>query len=101
MELAAEIDAFETDEASLINLSTVHSAKGLEYDTVIVIDCVKGEFPSGEGKGENALREERRLMYVAMTRAKSELVIAYPSRCGNLVFEPGSFVRELEEECGY
>ncbi len=99
--LVSEIDAFETDGPSLVNLSTVHSAKGLEYDTVIVIDCVKGEFPSGEGKGENAMREERRLMYVAMTRAKSELVIAYPSRCGNLIFEAGSFVRELEEDCGY
>ncbi|MDO5718433.1 MAG: ATP-dependent helicase [Tissierellia bacterium] len=62
-------------------LSTIHSAKGLEYDSVYLIDLVQGEFPSKKSTDidprgvEPGIEEERRLFYVAMTRAKSNLCL--------------------------
>ena len=60
--------------------STVHSSKGLEYDVVFIIDVVKGEFPGRGSTTGAALEEERRLFYVAMTRAKKYLYVLYPER---------------------
>lgn len=72
-----------------VHLSTIHSAKGLEYDSVFILDLYKGEFP--KSGGEEELQEERRLFYVAMTRAKKALYCMYPSkRCGKTL-EPGEF----------
>ena len=66
------------DEDYLV-LSTVHSAKGMEWDSVYVLNVVDGSFPNefAAGKAE-ALEEERRLLYVAMTRARDELVLIQP-----------------------
>lgn len=61
-----------------VELSTVHSSKGLEYDAVFLMDIVKGEFPGRKAEQGKALEEERRLFYVAMTRAKELLYILYP-----------------------
>ena len=97
---AAAIDEFgDARDGTGVFMSTIHSAKGLEYDTVIIIDCVKGEIPFGSPSGD-ALSEERRLMYVAMTRAGSELYVTYPRRCGKLEFMPGEFLDELKEVLG-
>ena len=66
------------DEDFLI-LSTVHSAKGMEWNTVYVINVVDGSFPSEFSTGKPELiEEERRLLYVAMTRAKDELHLCVP-----------------------
>lgn len=59
-------------------LSTVHSAKGLEWDTVFIIHLVDGKFPSTQSKFADDLEEERRLLYVAATRAKKNLFFVYP-----------------------
>jgi DNA helicase II / ATP-dependent DNA helicase PcrA len=60
-------------------LSTCHSAKGKEWKAVFVIWCVDGWFPSTRSLGDDEeLEEERRLMYVAMTRAKDHLMVTYP-----------------------
>ena len=60
-------------------LSTAHSSKGKEWDAVFVIWAVDGWFPSSRALGDDdELEEERRLMYVAMTRARNELAIVYP-----------------------
>jgi DNA helicase-2/ATP-dependent DNA helicase PcrA len=60
-------------------LSTVHSAKGKEWDAVFVIWAVDGFFPSSRSLGdEDELDEERRLMYVAMTRARDHLAVVHP-----------------------
>jgi DNA helicase II / ATP-dependent DNA helicase PcrA len=68
------------DEDYLI-LSTVHSAKGQEWTSVFVLNVVDGCMPSDLGAGECAeLEEERRLLYVAMTRAKDELHLMVPQR---------------------
>ncbi len=68
------------DEDYLV-LSTIHSAKGMEWDTVFVLNVVDGSFPSefATGKAE-LIDEERRLLYVAMTRAKNELSLIVPLR---------------------
>ena len=68
-----------TEEEERLKLSTVHQAKGLEFDVVFVIMLCEGMFPSGRSldsiEGEE---EERRLFYVAVTRAKNELYLSYP-----------------------
>lgn len=66
------------DEDFLV-LSTVHSAKGMEWDTVYVLNVVDGSFPSEFATGRAELiEEERRLLYVAMTRARNELQLCVP-----------------------
>jgi DNA helicase II / ATP-dependent DNA helicase PcrA len=68
----------DSDDDALV-ISTVHSAKGKEWDAVFVIWAVDGWFPSSRSLGdEDQLEEERRLMYVAMTRARNHLAVTYP-----------------------
>jgi DNA helicase-2/ATP-dependent DNA helicase PcrA len=65
------------DEA--LTISTIHSAKGLEWDSVFIIGAVDGRFPSAYSfNSEEEMDEELRLMYVATTRAKNNLFITYP-----------------------
>ena len=66
------------DEDFLV-LSTIHSAKGMEWDTVFVLNVVDGSFPSefSTGKAE-LIEEERRLLYVALTRAQNDLLLLVP-----------------------
>jgi DNA helicase-2/ATP-dependent DNA helicase PcrA len=70
----------ETDsENDHLILSTAHSSKGKEWDAVFVIWAVDGWFPSSRALGDDEeLEEERRLMYVAMTRARNALAVVYP-----------------------
>lgn len=66
------------DSDALI-LSTVHSAKGKEWDVVFVIHAADGVFPMARAAGDEAqVEEERRLLYVAMTRARDQLIVTYP-----------------------
>jgi len=66
-------------EDDTLVLSTVHSAKGLEWDTVFVIHLADGKFPSSHAAADpEQLEEERRLLYVAATRAKRQLFLSYP-----------------------
>lgn len=60
-----------------VTLSTVHAAKGLEWPVVIVANCNEKSFPSSQAVREDKIDEERRLMYVAMTRARDALVLHY------------------------
>ncbi|MGM0680673.1 MAG: 3'-5' exonuclease, partial [Thermodesulfobacteriota bacterium] len=65
-------------------LSTIHSAKGLEWDTVFIIGLAENRFPSPYAATDPAqFEEERRLLYVAATRAKSALYFTYPRQAGN------------------
>ena len=65
--------------AGFVTLSTVHSAKGLEWDNLFVIWMTDGWFPSNRFRDEfDDLEEERRLLYVAATRARRELHFVYP-----------------------
>ncbi len=69
--------ATDPDEG-LVTLSTIHSAKGLEWRVVFLIWAADGRFPGPMSMGDEELEEERRLMYVAGTRARDELYITYP-----------------------
>ena len=63
----------------MLILSTAHSAKGKEWDAVFVIWAVDGWFPMARAiNDDEELEEERRLMYVAMTRARNHLAVTYP-----------------------
>ena len=69
------------DEDYLI-LSTIHSAKGQEWRSVFVLNCIDGCIPSDLGTGSREeIEEERRLLYVAMTRARDRLDLMVPQRC--------------------
>jgi DNA helicase II / ATP-dependent DNA helicase PcrA len=67
------------DEEYIV-LSTIHSAKGCEWDVVYVIHTADGIIPSDMARDEAEVEEERRLLYVAMTRARNRLVVAFPLR---------------------
>lgn len=74
-----EYSQMQGAEAEQIHLSTVHQAKGLEWPVVIMLWVVEGMFPSARSLGETESdAEERRLFYVAVTRAKDELVLGVP-----------------------
>lgn len=66
-----------------VHLMTMHASKGLEFDTVYLPDCQEGKIPSARSNTEAQIEEERRMFYVAMTRAKRELcVTAYKGKSG-------------------
>ena len=71
--------AVDPDEGPLV-LSTIHSAKGLEFHSVFIIWTLEGRFPSLYNSSPEDLEEERRLLYVAATRAKQNLFMSYPTR---------------------
>ena len=65
----------EEKEKTGIRLMTMHASKGLEFDTVYLPDCQEGKIPSAKSQTSDEIEEERRMFYVAMTRAKKELCI--------------------------
>ncbi len=73
-----DVLAGDRDEEGRITLSTIHSAKGLEWKVVFIIWAAEGRFPGPQSIEPEELEEERRLMYVAGTRARDELYITYP-----------------------
>lgn len=75
-----------------VMLSTMHSSKGLEWKNVFLIDCVDGICPYEKAKDESALEEERRLFYVAMTRAKECLYLCNYSEKGNSKVKPSPYI---------
>lgn len=70
--------AIMEDYADRLVLSTIHSAKGLEWDTVFIISLAEGKFPLSMAMPGDQWEEERRLLYVAATRAKKRLFMSYP-----------------------
>ena len=78
-----------------VNLMTMHAAKGLEFDTVFVIEANEGSCPYKKATTDEEIEEERRLFYVAMTRAKRKLVISYVKEKNGKSLSPSRFVNEL------
>ena len=103
----ADDDGGDPDPESKVTLSTVHRAKGLEWGAVFVIWSADGQFPSVWGqREEEGLEEERRLFYVAMTRAKNELSLVYPAsdtkRDGRAIpYRPSRFLADLAAPVPY
>lgn len=91
----------KTPDFNGIRLSTVHSAKGKEYKQVYLIDIYQGMFPMVTKNEESPLllEEERRLFYVALTRAKDHLNIIFPSRIGKEKTEVSDFLLDLQNSC--
>jgi DNA helicase-2/ATP-dependent DNA helicase PcrA len=102
-ELSGEdVVAGEPDDDRVV-LSSIHQAKGLEWSRVIVMGLSEGRFPSYRSVAtDEGLEEERRLFYVAVTRAKNEIALVYPmlarDRYGvDVILEPSRFLAELPE----
>ena len=84
-----------------VPIITVHQSKGCEFDTVIIADALDGTFPSGRSREDGKEPEERRLFYVAISRAKKNLMIISPVGSGRRVspyirFIPGEFMIEKD-----
>ncbi|HUI08723.1 MAG TPA: ATP-dependent helicase [Bacteroidota bacterium] len=101
-ESVTDITPPDADDEKLV-LSTIHSAKGLEWHTVFVIYALEGRFPATRAAvSEEAMEEERRLMYVACTRAQQNLFITYPiniydRESGMVLSKPSRFIAGLPE----
>jgi len=100
--------ASEEDEGASVCLSSVHQAKGLEWKVVFVIWLTDGMFPNNRvienDPGEEGLEEERRLFYVAVTRARDALYLTYPeywpnSFSGDVCQAPSRFLEEIPPGC--
>lgn len=96
--LMSDID--NDDGSESVTIATVHSAKGLEFDVVFVVGCEEKIFPIIRGGDDNDLEEERRLMYVAITRARKQLFLSnaksrfmYGKRD---YMQPSRFLKEMD-----
>src|SRR6516164_7783106 len=100
----AEAAPVQTNEKEAVNLSSVHQAKGLEFHTVFVIWLTDGMFPSSRSLDtRDALEEERRLFYVAITRGRDELYLTYPHMrlsggYGDVFQRPSRFLQEIPND---
>lgn len=95
-----EIEYSEGDSEHVV-LSTVHQAKGLEWNTVFIVCLNDGKFPSSRSLESDQEEEERRLFYVAVTRAKDNLYLCFPVTSeewyGIDFLKPSRFIRELSD----
>jgi len=102
----AEDDKAAKDDTEKIRLSTIHQAKGLEFEAVFVIMLCDGLFPSSRSmESDEGEEEERRLFYVAITRAKTELYLSYPlmrasfaNSGGDGMQRPSRFLSEIPRD---
>ncbi|HVR87490.1 MAG TPA: ATP-dependent helicase, partial [Planctomycetota bacterium] len=97
-------DAMEQpDDEDTLVLSSVHQAKGLEWRAVFILWLVEGKFPDGRAiKEEGGEEEERRLFYVACTRARDRLFLVHPTVADerymtNVIQRPSRFIKELDK----
>ena len=101
--LLTDMDNESEEEGEKVTLMTVHSAKGLEYKYVYIVGCEENLFPSQRAmETPDGLEEERRLFYVALTRAKQEAMLSYCEmrfKWGNMEFSsPSRFLKEIDEQ---
>ncbi len=101
----AEDEQPRNNDDEQLKLSTIHQAKGLEFDVVFVIMLCDGLFPSSRSiENKEGEEEERRLFYVAVTRARNELYLVYPliragyGGTGDLLQHPSRFLHEIPKE---
>ena len=98
-DVSIDPDKEGADESEYLTLSTVHSAKGLEWGWVFLIGLVEGVFPSSRSIIDNDaanIEEEQRLFYVAVTRAKAELHLSLYNKGGSGERDAGPFSKFLD-----
>ena len=95
MHALAERSGGYRGEGDALNLMTFHASKGLEFRRVYLIDLNEGLVPHRRAKTKEEIEEERRVLYVAMTRAKEELYLLYTEKRGGRDVPPSRFLREL------
>lgn len=100
--LLTDADKKDPEDDDYVSMMTIHAAKGLEFPYVFVVGIEENLFPSVQSLGTRAeLEEERRLFYVAITRAEKKLTLSYAEsryRWGNLsLCEPSRFLEEIDE----
>ncbi|GHV08204.1 hypothetical protein AGMMS50229_16260 [Campylobacterota bacterium] len=96
---AMVLGSSEMSEGSGVNLLSVHASKGLEFDEVFVIDLMDGRFPNRKLMSQGgAIEEERRLFYVAVTRARENLILSYAKydRIKKIDYVPSQFLYEAQ-----
>ncbi len=96
----AQVRGADEEEDKLI-LSTIHQAKGLEWEAVFILNVSSGNFPSDRALNEDkGIEEERRLFYVAITRAKKYLYLSYPllSISMSTLGGPSMFLEEMDKD---
>ncbi|WP_307038786.1 ATP-dependent helicase [Agromyces ramosus] len=95
-DLRARAEAQHEPTVSAVTLATLHSAKGLEWDEVFIVGLNEGMLPIAYAKGFDAIDEERRLLYVGITRARRRLELSWARRGGHRgEREPSRFLLEL------
>lgn len=87
----------EKDSAGAVNIYTMHSCKGLEFKAVFIMDVCEGIIPYNKAVLDNEIEEERRLMYVAMTRAKEKLYLVYPIKRYGHYTAASRFISEIDK----
>mgnify|MGYP000031808148 FL=1 len=87
----------EKDSAGAVNIYTMHSCKGLEFKAVFIMDVCEGIIPYNKAVLDNEVEEERRLMYVAMTRAKEKLYLVYPIKRYGHDTAASRFISEIDK----
>ena len=94
-EQQAKARKIKGERENKVQLMTIHSAKGLEFEDVFVIHANEGEIPHQKAEKKDEIEEERRLFYVALTRAKNNLCISYITQKNGNSIKPSRFVEEL------
>ena len=94
-EQQAKARKIKGERENKVQLMTIHSAKGLEFEDVFVIHANEGEIPHQKAEKKDEIEEERRLFYVALTRAKNNLCISYITQKNGSSIKPSRFVEEL------
>lgn len=100
--LMTDMDNESEDDKNRVTLMTVHSSKGLEYDYINIVGLEENLFPSQRAKDSGDIEEERRLFYVAITRAKVAATISYAEsrfKWGTMEFsKPSCFLSEIDPQ---
>ena len=89
------IEQKDDDETNKVRICTIHASKGREWDEVYIPDVNEGNMPHKRAVGKEEIEEERRLFYVAMTRAKEKLWVCYVDDIKRNL-KPSIFVKELK-----
>jgi DNA helicase-2/ATP-dependent DNA helicase PcrA len=96
-ELKRQAEDSRKNKVDSVTIATMHSSKGLEFDAVFIVDANEGITPHKKAVLDADIEEERRLFYVAMTRARSHLYIASVTERYNKIQERSRFIGEIQE----